>query len=362
MRDPFAINQTPDWHGLLRCIRRDGTPRRVHSIEVLTDTEIVDAVTEGFELADGLDRDDHFYPLRRIIALQRFLGYDYVLCSLGNFEMPVQRRGVSDTARLARASGRQYLDMQKGPVSSWDNFSTFPWPDQTAASTESLEWYEKNLPEDMCVIALGGFGHFAEHLSWLMGYQRFCVALYEQRDLVAAISQRLIEIYSAALRQVLQFDRVKVVWCADDMGFRNGPLVSPDDLREFALPGHKRLAEIAHAAGRPYMLHTCGNVGSIMEDLIEDVKIDAKHSFQDGVSDVFEAKKTYGNRIALLGGIDIDFLCRATEKEVRKRVRYTLEQCVPGGGYCLGTGNSVANYVPIDNYLAMLDEGRRFMA
>jgi uroporphyrinogen decarboxylase len=47
---------------------------------------------------------------------------------------------------------------------------------------------------------------------------------------------------------------------------------------------------------------------------------------------------------------------------VRKRVRDTLDACMPGGGYCLGTGNSVANYIPVENYLAMLDEGRRYMA
>jgi uroporphyrinogen decarboxylase len=32
--------------------------------------------------------------------------------------------------------------------------------------------------------------------------------------------------------------------------------------------------------------------------------------------------------------------------------------CLPGGGHCLGSGNSIANYVPLDNYLAMIDEGR----
>ncbi len=42
-------------------------------------------------------------------------------------------------------------------------------------------------------------------------------------------------------------------------------------------------------------------------------------------------------------------------------MRETLQQCMDGGGYCLGTGNSVANYVPLDNYLAMVDEGRRFV-
>jgi len=64
--------------------------------------------------------------------------------------------------------------------------------------------------------------------------------------------------------------------------------------------------------------------------------------------------------VAHLGRIDMDFICRATESEIREKVRYTLGECMPSGGYCLGTGNSVANYIPLDNYLVMLDEGRKF--
>jgi uroporphyrinogen decarboxylase len=99
-----------------------------------------------------------------------------------------------------------------------------------------------------------------------------------------------------------------------------------------------------------------------MEDLIEDVGIDARHSFEDTIERVEGVKDKYGDRIALLGGIDVDFLCRADEEQIRRRVRHTLEHCNPGGGYCLGTGNSVANYIPLDSYLVMLDEGRRFTA
>ena len=74
---------------------------------------------------------------------------------------------------------------------------------------------------------------------------------------------------------------------------------------------------------------------------------------------VEEAKQLFGDRMAILGGLDVDFLCRATEEEVRARTREILEACMPGGGYALGTGNSVANYIPAENYLAMLDEGRK---
>ncbi len=82
------------------------------------------------------------------------------------------------------------------------------------------------------------------------------------------------------------------------------------------------------------------------------------HSFEDTIEDVCELKGTWGQRIALLGGIDVDFMCRATPEQIRERVRKTLDICMPGGGYCLGSGNSVANYIPVDNYLAMMDEGR----
>ena len=71
-------------------------------------------------------------------------------------------------------------------------------------------------------------------------------------------------------------------------------------------------------------------------------------------------KQTYGKKIALLGGLDVDFLCRADEQTIRQRVRDTLDVCQPGGGYCLGTGNTVANYIPKENYFAMLDEGRKW--
>ena len=52
-------------------------------------------------------------------------------------------------------------------------------------------------------------------------------------------------------------------------------------------------------------------------------------------------------------------LFRSNEKEIRKRVRDTLEVCLQDTGYCFGTGNSVANYIPVENYLIMMDEAFR---
>jgi hypothetical protein len=96
-------------------------------------------------------------------------------------------------------------------------------------------------------------------------------------------------------------DRLAVVWPGDDMGFRTGTLIRPEQLRTYVLPWHKRFAAIAYEAGRPYFLHSCGNIVSIMDDLIDDVKIDAKHSFEDAILPVAEFQARYGRRIGVLG-------------------------------------------------------------
>jgi uroporphyrinogen decarboxylase len=356
----FRTEVRPDWEALNACIMRQGTPDRVHHIELFHDEEIKIEIGRRFHLFDELNTDDVFYRLEREIKFQRFLGFDYVRQGVDALDVRLNRIVTEDTADLQRQNGRSYIDERKGPVTNWQEFEQYPWPEPDQITTRALEWYEENLPDDMCVIGSGGFAHFAEYLTWLMGYETLCYSLYDQRDLVKAIADRLNELYVTILNRILEFDRVKIIWGSDDMGFKTGPMIGPDDLREFVLPGHKKMAEMTHQSGRPYLLHSCGNLSTIMDDLIDDVKIDAKHSFEDTIEDVRKLKYTYGTCIALLGGIDVDFLCRSDEGSIRQRVRETLDICMPGGGYCLGTGNSVANYIPLDNYLAMLDEGRLY--
>jgi uroporphyrinogen decarboxylase len=361
MAEFFSRPVQPDFEGLLSCIRREGTPRRVFNTELMIDAEVRAALCERFGIGRDLRADDPFRQEKKDAALMAFLGYDTVRCKPEGLEFPHNRATVQDSASLARSGGRSFVDEARGPITSWDEFERYPWPDPKRISTRSLEWYEKNLPDGMCVMT-GGMGHLCEYLVWLMGYETLCFALVDNRDLVLAIRDRLFAFYKEALALLLSFSRVKILWVGDDMGFRTGTLISPADLRELVLPGHAMLCRMAHDAGRPYILHSCGKLSEIMEDLLDDVRIDGKHSFEDAIQGVEDAKKFYGNKIAVLGGLDVDFLCRATEEQVRRRTRVTIEACMPGGGWALGTGNSVANYIPLDNYLAMLDEGRRATA
>ncbi|MFW6139549.1 MAG: uroporphyrinogen decarboxylase family protein, partial [Spirochaetota bacterium] len=244
-------------------------------------------------------------------------------------------------------------------VQSWEDFESYPWPKVSDIDLSNLEWLEKNLPSNMGCYDLTA--HILEIVTFLLGYENLCYKMYDEPGLVDALCERVGQFYVEYTKLLCDFSCIKVVWGSDDMGFRTSTLTSPAFLREKILPWHKRCAQVAHQKGRPYLIHTCGNLESIMHNLIEDVGIDAKHSFEDSIMPVTEAYRKYGSRVAVLGGIDVDFLCRSDQPAVRDRVRKTLDVCMQGpGGYCLGTGNTVANYIPVENYLVMLDEGRKY--
>ena len=106
--------------------------------------------------------------------------------------------------------------------------------------------------------------------------------------------------------------------------------------------------------GKPAILHSCGHFERIIEDIIEDMGYDARHSYEDAILPVEEAYERYHARIAILGGIDLDYVCRADPQDVYARSKAMLRRAAGRGGYALGTGNSVPDYVPDEGYFAML--------
>jgi len=217
---------------------------------------------------------------------------------------------------------------------------------------------DAHLPEGVGLIASHAGGMY-EHLSQIMSYEGLSWALYDQPDLVEAVAERLGNLVQSYVQRLLELDNLIALFPGDDMGFRTGTLISPDHLRRYTLPWHRRFAEMAHERGVPYFLHSCGNLEAIMTDLIEDVCIDGKHSFENAILPAREFQERYGDRVATLGGVDVHVLSYADPDGVREHVRSTIEACAPAGRFAIGSGNSIPSYVPVENYLTMLDEALR---
>ncbi len=337
----------PDFNRFLKVVYRQGEPDRVPFAELFHDREIKVAI-------QGPAPEDREAAAAWEIRFWRDLGYDYVTVGT-DIGFPNPGLTSADTAALSRGE-RGWVDETKGAITNWEEFERYPWPEVTPAAFQSLETYAKHLHDGMKIAAILPGGPF-ENLSFLMGMETFSYALVDQPDLVRAIAERVGETLIKVAEVTCSMDFVGAHWLNDDLGFKGGPMTSPSVLREYVFPYQRRIAEIAHERGKPILLHSCGKLDVIADDLIDGVGIDAKHSFEHVIQPIWEAKQTWGKRVALLGGVDMDVLARGTEEEVRAYTRRCIEECAPGGGWALGSGNSIANYVPVVNYLAMLDEG-----
>lgn len=353
----LALKREPDSGRFLTALR-GGEPDVVPFIELKHDPEIFEQLLEGPLVTPNT-------PSNRVVEVEwrnrirclAALGYDHVRAAC---DLPLVRKtrpGV-DTALYSRGA-RQWQPEGDGPIQTWEDLERYPWPRPEDIDYTVLESAASNLADGMTITA-STHGGVLEWALWLMGYVPFSYALYDDPGLVAEVIRRVGELLLAAAEAMASEESVGALFIGDDMGHKHGTLVSAAFLREHILPWHKRLSAAAHARGKPYVLHSCGNLTEIMDDLIDNVGIDAKHSFEDAILPVQEAKRRWGSRCAMCGGVDVDKLTRLPEEDLRCYVRNILENCAPGGGYLLGSGNSVTNYIPVSNFLAMLDEGIRF--
>ncbi|HOQ67980.1 MAG TPA: uroporphyrinogen decarboxylase family protein [Candidatus Atribacteria bacterium] len=363
------LTPKPDKEEFREIILREKVSYPVHLIELHIDTEVIKYFTEKWgrkwvEPSLAKDRESQEEVLKNYIECWYRLGYDYVrLTSDFRFSAGLSfassKREGEDTALLSRGK-RHWVEEGKGVISSWEDFDNYHWPSPEEMGLWPLEFVSQNLPEGMGMLVVFSPGVFEVLSNELFGLETLSYLLYDDPNLVEAVANKVGELIYRAYERVVGLDNLLGFFQGDDMGFKRGTLVSPEALRKYILPWHKKFAQLAHDHGLLYLLHNCGYCEPIMEDLIEEVKIDGKHSFEDEIMPVTEFKEKYGDRIAVLGGVDVDKLCRLNEEQLRSYVRDILEKCMPGGRYLLGSGNSITNYMPPENYLIMLDEGAKY--
>lgn len=331
---------TPDFGRFLQAVRRQGEPARVPFVELGVDEEVMAAVLGE--------------PARSAEAQVRFwhvLGYDYASMR-ANIPWTRRREAAPDTALLPHAQ-RQWFNVHSTLIACRADLERFRWPRPQEVDYGDIETALRVAPEGLGVV--GRVSGVLENAMFTLGFEGMAYLLADEPDLVRDTVDAVGAVILNVVETMASMDGVGAVFFGEDMGFKTASMLSPAAMRELIFPWHRRIVAAAHARGKPILLHSCGNLRALMDDIIA-TGWDAKHSFEDVIQPIEEAKALYGDRIAVLGGIDMDLLSRGSEGDVRRRVREVLRACAPGGGFALGSGNTVANYVPVANYLAMLDE------
>jgi uroporphyrinogen decarboxylase len=325
----------PDFRQLAMVLEGKRPDRPVLFELFLNDDLIADLAGERFHPTDALARD-----LALIKANER-LGYDYAIVLGSGFDFPSGRREKAQSVSLNAGA----------VITSRSDFDKYLWPDPDAYSYERLDVLSQRLPDGMKLMVWSPDG-MLETVIKLVGYENLCYLLYDEPELVSDIFEQVGHRFLRYFARCLNCPAVAGVVSSDDWGFGQQTLLPPDALRKLLFPWQRELVQMAHRSGRYAILHSCGEFQSILPDILS-IGFDARHSYEDKILPVERAYPLMKGKIAVLGGLDLDFLCRRSSDSIYRRAAALLEATFCEG-YALGTGNSVPDYLPRESYFAML--------
>jgi uroporphyrinogen-III decarboxylase len=148
-------------------------------------------------------------------------------------------------------------------------------------------------------------------------------------------------------------------WVNDDHADTKSTWMSREQYREFFLPYQKI---VAGAIRKPWVFHSDGNLLPILDDLLT-LGMAGIHPIQPSAMDIGRIKAKYGNRVAILGNIDLDYtLTLGTPDEVDREVKERIAVAGQGGGYVVTSANSLTDYCKDDNVRAMAKAVKKYGA
>lgn len=336
-----AVKAEPDFRNLLKVLRRE-RPSRPTLFEFFLNDKLHAALAP--EIAVKASHVSCANDILRVTAY-RNAGYDYAVAHVPGMGFPTGEREHKHGQTISQNEGFVITDRK--------SFDAYQWPDPEVADYAFLDKLGEVVPKGM-KLGVCGPGGVLENVTSLLGYENMCFMIADDPglagDVFEAVGTRLVKMY----RNAVKSKSVGFIIGNDDWGFKSQTMLAPEQMRAYVFPWHKQIVEAAHEVGTPAILHSCGNLHSVMDDVIDTLKYDGKHSFEDTIQPVEQAYEQYGKRIAILGGIDVDFICRSDPAAVHERAKAMVERAGTLGGYALGSGNSIPSYVPHEGYFAMI--------
>ena len=337
----------PNFERFRLAITREGLPDRVPVAE-----NDVDFGTMGDYLGRPIS------DIESYVAFWQAAGYDYVACE-------VRGQWISDSFQKKISEGIVEMPTAAATVSSFGptkvtderSFDEYPWIGPADAYYRDVELVEKQLPEEMKIVAV--HGPIFSGMMRIMGLETLSIAAFENPGLVRAVADRIGNLAVNIIETLAQRESVGAIWFGDDIAYAEGLFFSPRFLREYIFPFYARIGEVCRRYDKPFIYHSDGKLEAVFEDLLS-FGVQAVHPNEPQSVDIVELKRRVGHRVSLIGNIDVDLLGRGTPEDVVRATRALIDTVAPGGGFVLGSGNSIADYVPLANYRAMQDTVREY--
>lgn len=207
--------------------------------------------------------------------------------------------------------------------------------------------------QDKFRVASLGFSLFERAWS-LRGMDHLLVDMLDAPDFVNDLLDRILHFNLAQIDLALSYD-IDCVYFGDDWGSQCGLIMGPSLWREFIKPRIRQMYGRVRKAGKYVMIHSCGDVKDIFDDLI-DCGLNIFNPFQPETMDVYEIKSKYYGQLSFYGGISVQrLLPRGTPEEVRRETSDLIRKLGNGGGYIASPSHVIPADVPAENIAAMIE-------
>ncbi len=287
-------------------------------------------------------------------------GYDYVKLQpiIDMNPGKIKGEGAPRTTKTSAGVDRVWAAEHDGIITNREEFDRYVWPKKEDISYERFEEIRPLLPDGMKVI--GQYGDIFTMVWEMMGFENFSMALYDDPELVGVMHEKIGNLELSMFETMATFDIVGVLWYTDDVAYASGLLMSPDALCKYFFPWLRKIGDVAREHNLPFMYHSDGVLWDVFDDIIA-AGVNAVHPIEPKAMDIVEVKKRYGGTLCVIGNIDLGYtLTRGTPEETEKEVKEKLRTVAPGGGYCLGSSNSIPEYVKPENFRAMVETAKKY--
>ncbi|HUU26309.1 MAG TPA: uroporphyrinogen decarboxylase family protein [archaeon] len=217
------------------------------------------------------------------------------------------------------------------------------------------EHHEEFCSRNRDLFRVNDFGFTLFERAWtLRGMENLFIDMVERPGFVHELLDRILEFNLKIVDGVSRF-AVDAILFGDDWGQQRGLIMGPYFWREFFKPRAAQAYKRCHEKGMYVMIHSCGDVSSIMGDLVE-IGVDVFNPFQPEVMDIEGIKREFGDLLAFFGGMSTQkTLPYATPDEVKTQTAWLIEKIGAGGGYIFSPAHDVPKDVPPENMAAMLE-------
>jgi uroporphyrinogen-III decarboxylase len=320
---------------VLAALRRE-EPDRVPYCELAIDRALAQRLMGwGQPASQAADLEVNVYSVGEAKEIASFLALDNIPYVL---RAPVYaHKHAGKDGRLFYGAGRIKSETDLSLVQLPD-----PYDDALYAGAEAFAAQKGEYAA--CLVTR--IGIFPTMLS--IGLEDFCIALYENLPFVEALLDLYCDWTEVVAERVCQlgFD---VYITTDDMAFKSAPYFSPQVFRDLVLPRYQRIAK---KITLPWVVHSDGNLMPFLDDLV-GLGIAGLHPLEKGAMDIVAVKRAYGDRLCLLGNVDLNLLGMGTPDDVDREVHELIRDVGPGGGYIVTSGNSLAGYLIPENVVAL---------